>query len=137
MSAPPVSIASHLLSTIVAHARRELPRECCGLLLGNPSRIVDVIPARNVAEQPETRYTIDPEQHFVAIRLARARGVQVVGAYHSHVGSAARPSETDRVEAFADFLFLIVSLARPAAPDLTAWRLEHGNFVPVSLVRTA
>lgn len=131
-----MTIPSHLASTIVAHARREQPRECCGLLLGSPSRIADVIPTRNVAEQPDARYIIDPVHHFVAIRLARRRGVQVVGAYHSHVASAARPSPADRDEAFAEFLFLIVSLTNPSAPDLTAWRLDDGNFVPVSLVRT-
>jgi proteasome lid subunit RPN8/RPN11 len=122
-------------SRIADHARREQPHECCGLLLGTASRIVEAVPARNIAPKPSVRYTIDPDEHFAAIRLARSRGLEVVGAYHSHVRSPARPSETDRAEAFSDFVFLIVSLA-DAEPELTGWELRAGNFVPVSLVRT-
>lgn len=70
------------------------------------------------------------------MRVARSRGLEIVGAYHSHVASPPRPSEIDRAEAFPGFLFLIVSLAEPSAPELAAWELDDGNFVAVSLVRT-
>jgi proteasome lid subunit RPN8/RPN11 len=123
-------------SAIEAHARRDQPNECCGLLLGTPSEIVDLVETRNAAEQPTIRYAIDPTEHFAALRAARSQGLDVVGAYHSHVASPARPSETDRTEAFSSFLFLIVSLEQPAAAELTAWKLDGGNFVAVSLVRT-
>jgi len=131
-----MTLPAHVASAIVAHARREQPQECCGLLLGTASTIVDAIPVRNVAERPGIRYAIDPKEHFAAMRLARTRQLEVVGAYHSHVRSPARPSETDLAEAFSDFLFLIVSL-NGSEPDLAAWELQAGNFVPVSLVRTA
>ncbi len=127
---------ARVASEIEAHARRERPHECCGLLVGTVSAIVDAIPTRNVAERPAVRYAIDPTEHFAVMRRARTRGLDVVGAYHSHVASPATPSETDRTEAFSNFLFLIVSLAE-SGPNLTAWALDAGNFVPVSLVRTA
>jgi proteasome lid subunit RPN8/RPN11 len=98
---------------------------------------VDLIPTRNVSERPTVRYTIDPVEHLAAMRVARAQGHEIIGAYHSHVTSPPRPSETDRAEAFTGFLFLIVSLAEPSVPELAAWELQDGNFVPVSLVRTA
>lgn len=132
------SVALHagVAEVIEAHARRARPLECCGLLLGTASAIVDAIPTRNMSERPAMGYVIDPAEHFATIRLARLSDLEVVGAYHSHVATAARPSETDRAEAFSDFLFLIVSLAE-SATELTAWELVTGNFVPVSLVRTA
>jgi proteasome lid subunit RPN8/RPN11 len=130
-------LPSGVASAIAAHARREQPNECCGLLLGASSEIVDLVETRNVAARPASRYSIDPKEHFAALRAARARGLDVVGAYHSHVASPARPSETDRTEAFSGFVFLIVSLEQPSTPELTAWELHGGNFVPVSLVRTA
>lgn len=130
-----MTISPRVVAAIEAHAEQERPRECCGLLLGSATVIVEAIATRNLAAQP-TRYLIDPVAHFAVIRAARDRGLDVVGAYHSHVESPARPSATDRAEAFSGFLFVIVSLATPA-PDLTAWELEDGNFVPVSLVATA
>ncbi len=130
------SATAAVLDGVTAHAMRERPHECCGLLIGTGGTIVAVHEAANTAAQPCTRYTIDPVDHFAAIRRARHRGLDVVGAYHSHPGAAAVPSATDLAEAFPGFLFLIVSLAG-AAPEVTGWQLADGNFVPVRLVRTA
>ena len=38
----------------LAHARRERPEECCGLLLGDGAQIVEARPARNLADDPES-----------------------------------------------------------------------------------
>jgi len=118
---------------MVAHARREAPRECCGLLIGRDRAIEEAVPARNLADAP-TRYFMDPRDHFSALRHARSRGVQVLGFYHSHPHSAAWPSETDRAEAhYADHVYLIVSLADKEL-DIRLFRLVDGNFLELTLV---
>lgn len=124
-----------VVEAVCLHARRAAPQECCGLLIGADGEVRAHHEAANTAERPETRYIVDPRDHFAALRRAREQGLEVVGAYHSHPASPAAPSATDRAEAFADFLFLIVSLAG-AAPEVTAWQFVDGNFVPVRLVRT-
>src|SRR5688500_8341311 len=74
---------------IVGHARMEHPRECCGLLIGTPQRIVEAVAAENVAVDPMRRYEIAPADYVAQIRRCRGRdGVAVVGAYHSHPRSA-------------------------------------------------
>lgn len=123
-------------SAIVTHARQRAPHECCGLLLGNRDTIVDALPAANLAADPLRRYLIDPHDHLRALGAARQRGLEVVGAYHSHPRSTAQPSATDAAEAFSSFLFLIVGLAAEP-PELRAWAWSDGNFAPVSLVRDA
>jgi proteasome lid subunit RPN8/RPN11 len=129
-----VTLADGVESAIVDHARRTAPRECCGLLIGDDHRIVAAVPAENIATEPLRRYLINPHDHLTAIRAARARGLQVVGAYHSHPRSSAVPSGTDAAEGFSHFLFVIVGLgAEPA--ELTAWQWVDGNFTPVPLVR--
>jgi proteasome lid subunit RPN8/RPN11 len=87
--------------------------------------------ARNLHAQA-TRYLIDPADHFAAIRSARADGLEVIGAYHSHPTSAAIPSATDIAEADsgADFLYVIVSLLDD---DVRAYRIDAGIFKPLAL----
>lgn len=121
-------------AAIVAHAREEAPRECCGLLVGTQERITEAVRASNIAADPRRQYLVDPRDHLAAVRLSRARGEQVIGAYHSHPRSPAVPSATDAAEGFSHFLFIIVSLAAPA-PALSGWRWEDGNFAAVPLVR--
>jgi proteasome lid subunit RPN8/RPN11 len=120
---------------MVSHAREESPNECCGLLIGGAFEITGIERARNLRSSP-VRFLIDPEAHFAAIKRARATGLDVVGAYHSHPDSAALPSSTDHAEvSYPEFLHVIVSLADDStAPEVRAYRLVEGNFEAVELV---
>ncbi|HEY3381563.1 MAG TPA: M67 family metallopeptidase [Vicinamibacterales bacterium] len=123
------------LDAIVAHARSEAPRECCGLLLGTGRHVERTFPARNELASP-TRYQIQPEDHFAAIREARDSGVAVIGAYHSHPRSAASPSATDLEGAsYPEFVYLIVGFPPGTDPEIRAFSLASGNFVALELVR--
>ena len=117
------------LEAILRHAERANPRECCGVLVGREGEILEAVEARNLADDPN-RYFLDPEDHIVIRRRARAAGLAVVGFYHSHPHSAARPSETDRAEAtYPDHLYLIVGEG-----EVRLFRLTEGNFVETHFV---
>ena len=109
------------LDTIAAHARRDAPRECCGLLIGTDTEVsTEAVPVANEADDPLRRYEVPPIAHLAQIRRCRelkATGVNVgvVGAYHSHPRSAAEPSPTDREQAFQDFLCVIDRACRRCA----------------------
>ena len=113
------------------HAREEAPRECCGLLIGKGDSIARTVRARNLNSRA-TRYLIDPEDHFAAIRSARTEGLEVIGAYHSHPSSAPVPSTTDVAEANSgsDFVYVIVSLLDDA---VRAYRIDGGVYKPLAL----
>jgi proteasome lid subunit RPN8/RPN11 len=128
-----VTIARAALDDVIAHGIREAPRECCGILVGSATGISEAIAARNIADRP-TRFLIDPQDHIDAIRGARARGLDVLGFYHSHPHSSALPSETDRAEAsYPDHLYLIVGLASEP-PEIRLFRLTDGNFLELAFV---
>ena len=104
------------------------------MLLGLGDEVVDAVRARNIADDPATRFLIDPADHFAARRDARARGLEVVGFYHSHPRSAAEPSARDIAEfSYPNHLYLIVSLrAEPA--EIALFRFVDGNFHRLSFV---
>jgi proteasome lid subunit RPN8/RPN11 len=126
-----VEIPADVIRDMLAHAREEAPRECCGLLVGKGQSLVRSVRARNL-DTKATRYLIDPEDHFGAIRAARAEGLEVVGAYHSHPSSTPVPSATDIAEANSgsDFLYVIVSLVNE---DVRAYRIDTGVCKPLAL----
>src|SRR4029450_2689915 len=97
-------------AVLLAHAREEAPRECCGLLVGTGTTIDDCIRTANLDQAPN-RSRIAPAAHLAANRRLRGSGRGVIGAYHSHPHSPAIPSPTDYREAYySDFIWLIVSL---------------------------
>lgn len=126
---------------LITHARTEAPRECCGLLVGQPGLVERIIPATNVRAS-EVSYLIDPREHFAAIRSARSEGLSVIGGYHSHPRSQALPSATDLAEgAGQDFLSVIAAPAVRGGWRLGAFFLLSspgdtgvGNFVEAPLV---
>lgn len=130
---PPVAVPAAVIEAVLAHAADAAPREACGLLIGSGGRVHRMVRARNLASL-ESRYEIAAADHFAAVRAARDEGLEVVGAYHSHPGSPAEPSATDREAAFAGFLFAIASPV--PHPHLRVWELIDGNFAERRLVRT-
>ena len=131
---PAVTLPAAVEARIIAHARQAAPAECCGLLLGTPLAIHEARPAPNAADDVVRQYRIDPREHLEAIREARRRAWDVIGAYHSHPRTAALPSPTDAREAFGGFVFVIVGF-EAGRPDVRAWRWQEGNFASVPLVR--
>ena len=89
--------------------------------------------ARNT-KRSRTRFQVEPADHFAAIRRARAGGLEIVGAYHSHPSGPSGPSETDRARLTDPSMFhVIISLAH-GTRTVRAFRLTEGNFSPLELV---
>jgi proteasome lid subunit RPN8/RPN11 len=124
-----ITLPAAVVADVVAHARDEAPRECCGLLIGSGDTVVRSERAGNL-DAAATRYLIDPKDHFAAIRTARSDGHEVIGAYHSHPSSAPIPSRTDIAEANSGprFLYLIVSLVDD---EVRAYRIVDGQPVRI------
>ena len=129
-----VRIADWGLRAVLGHAREAAPEECCGLLLGLGQQIVEAVRARNIADHPDTRFLIDPADHFAALRSARACGLEVVGFYHSHPTSPAEPSARDVAElTYPGHLYAIVSL-QSAPAEMRLFRFDSGSFERVPFV---
>lgn len=121
------------VDVMLADARRALPNECCGLLIGNAVVIDRAAPARNLRASPD-RYLIDPADHCAALRVARAAGFEVVGAYHSHPDGTLRPSAVDCREAtYPEFIYAIVSPEGARRGRVAAFRLRRDGFDEVRL----
>jgi proteasome lid subunit RPN8/RPN11 len=124
-----VKITQQVVAGMIAHARDESPRECCGLLAGDSGLIDEWVRTRNVRASA-VAYEIDPGEHISVRKSLRARGRLVLGAYHSHPRTAAVPSGTDVAEAYydRDFLYVIVSLEREP-PDVRAYQVDRGALI--------
>ena len=120
-------VTSGTIATLIAEAQRAHPRECCGLLLGQGSRVALAQPAANVHPDPARHFEIDPQTLIAAHRAARAGGLELLGYYHSHPNGLAGPSQTDRAMASGDGR----AWAIVAAGEVTWWRDAPKGFEPL------
>ncbi|HVO55513.1 MAG TPA: M67 family metallopeptidase [Solirubrobacterales bacterium] len=127
-------ISQALIDEMVAHAREDLPNECCGMIGGRDGAATAVVRVENAAASP-LRYEMDPQGQFNALRSIEDDGDELLGIYHSHTKSAAYPSQTDVNQAVAwpEQVYVIVSLADEAAPDVKAFLLQDLKIANVSL----
>jgi proteasome lid subunit RPN8/RPN11 len=131
-------IATRLLDEIVAWCIEGRPNESCGLLAG-PMLAADggaptrFLPLGNAAASPY-RYLIDPQEQLRAVLDIDEAGEEVWGIVHSHVASAAVPSDTDvGLAGWPDALYLICSLA-VEPPVVRAWSIRDGSVRELPLV---
>jgi proteasome lid subunit RPN8/RPN11 len=89
-----VRLSQAHLDAMIAHALEDAPVECCGMLAAKAGVVATVQRARNKEASPY-RFSIDPLETKRAEEAMDCRGEELVGFYHSHTGSEARPSPTD------------------------------------------
>jgi proteasome lid subunit RPN8/RPN11 len=109
--------------------------EVCGVLAGThgaegePSVVTRTYATENVAETPEIRYLIDPEEQLEAIEAAEDDGLGVVGFYHSHPTGPTEPSETDAARAtWPGHSYVICALDGYPFVGSWRWRGDEAGF---------
>lgn len=137
---PVLKISGDRLQTILNHAENSYPQECCGLLLGtidsDTKIVVEVWQTENAwraeAEEywpeetdftEERRYAIAPEIILKAMKQGRERSLSIVGIYHSHPDNPAKPSEFDRLYAWPEYSYVILSVLGGKATEVLSWSL--------------
>ena len=123
-----------LADEIVAHAREDLPNECCGIVASQNGEAVKVYRAHNVHESP-LRFEIDSRDLIRIYSDIEGSGHELGSMYHSHTKSAAYPSQTDVnfAQDWPGLIWLIVSLADRDAPEIKAFRITGPDIEEVEL----
>jgi proteasome lid subunit RPN8/RPN11 len=128
-----VNLPAPLADEILTHTRAGLPNEACGLLAGDSSGVHAVYPTVNADPSPVS-YTIDPAGHFAALQDAERRGLELIGAFHSHVDGPPYPSPRDVAGAAEpDWIWLVIGPMRGVA-ELRAYRIQDGRVTEEELV---
>jgi proteasome lid subunit RPN8/RPN11 len=136
----------HLREELVSLARSGDPDEVCGILAGSSGAVSRVFPVRNTADEVEAdrgvfrdrttgeatpgrrpvHYYMDPRDQLRVYNELDALGLDVVGYYHSHTHTEARPSPTD-VRLASDLTPLYVLVSLTDQPNVRAWRITKGD----------
>ncbi len=131
-----LQIPNFLLDQVIAHCRGELPEEACGVLLGpaGGDLVDEIVLAENLAHSA-TAYTLDPLVYLRSELAAEARGAALLGVFHSHPTSEARPSALDIAQAPEPaWHYLLIGLHGPD-PEVRSWRIVADEATEESVVR--
>jgi proteasome lid subunit RPN8/RPN11 len=131
-----IEIAAKPWQIMVAHAEQTYPAECCGAMLGQvqgeKKLVTEALPLENAfSGKQDDHYEIRPEDLLAADKAARAKGLDLIGIFHSHPDCAAYFSETDLKNSCPWYSFVVLSIengkfrhANSFLPDLDQTRAE-------------
>ena len=121
-----LALPKAFIDEMVAHARKEAPNECCGIIAGQDGRAVKLFRAKNSEASPYL-YNVDPQDLFRIYRECDENGWDFLTIYHSHTASEAYPSPTDvRLAFWPETYYVLVSLQDPQNPVVRAFRIVDG-----------
>jgi len=126
------ALPANVRRAVIAHARREYPRECCGFLIGHRERVLHALPLPNVDSRPRVRFRIDDRHHIEVRRMLRRfqPPLAIVGVYHSHPDGPAEPSAADCREAnYSAWIFAVVAVSRLSA-QVKLFKIRGGRAHP-------
>lgn len=123
------------LDEIVAHAVRDAPDECCGLVVGRDGTASFARALENLAASP-FRFDIDGRE-LIAFAFADEGEDELVAIYHSHTRSAPYPSQTDANFAAGwpgvEWLIVGIPKAKDAEPEVRSYLIDDGTISEVQL----
>lgn len=129
-----IRIPAQVKEAMLSHAFECHPEESCGLIAGPAADNVSMAyPLTNVLHS-HTNYTIDPVEHFRALKHAESREWELIGVFHSHPHSGAFPSVTDvRLAVEDEWLYLLVGMERFDRPLIRGFRIRGGQVFEEAL----
>jgi proteasome lid subunit RPN8/RPN11 len=123
-----VVIPREHVDAMVRHAREEFPNEACGMLASRNGVVVHTYTMRNADASPVS-YRIDPQEQLRVMMEIDDRDWDLGAIFHSHTRTRAYPSPTDiRLAFYPDTLYIIISLADPAAPEVRGYRIADSEI---------
>ena len=125
-----------IISKLFEHSLLEDPNECCGLLLGNDEKVIEIRNLNNVHDNPMTRYEIDRKDLMKVQKYCDNNNMEILGVYHSHTHSQAYPSPTDieiarLIKDFFDPYYILISLIEKIRPIIRGYKIDLDSVTEI------
>lgn len=122
-----------IVEQLYVQAEREAPVESCGYLAGTEGRVTRHFPMMNI-DGKEDHFSFDPQEQFRVLKAARQEGLRIIGIYHSHPASPARPSPEDvRLAYDPTVVYVIISLLG-STRSIRGFYIRKGEIVEEPLI---
>ena len=125
-----LELPQSLIDEMVAHARDDLPNECCGIIARSAGGELSLYRTTN-AEASPWRFNIPAPELLHLYNAIEGAGGDMLVIYHSHVASEARPSPTDlniarMHKGAAEWPYWVLVSLEHEEPSVRAWRIDDG-----------
>jgi [CysO sulfur-carrier protein]-S-L-cysteine hydrolase len=94
-----IVLSKNQIDILKQHSQKNSPNEACAILFGKTDdddiTIKEVFLTKNIENSP-VNFTIAPEELILAYDTSEKKNLEISAIFHSHPGSVAYPSTTDK-----------------------------------------
>ena len=121
-----LTLPREMVDRVLAHARRDHPDECCGVIAGRDGVATRMWEMDNADRSP-TGFTFDSAQWLQVYREVDDADEEFLVVYHSHTMTEAYPSRTDvRWSRETEFAHWLLVSTRAETDEVRAYTIEDG-----------
>jgi proteasome lid subunit RPN8/RPN11 len=130
MNPKEITFSRKLVTQLIHQAQLTPDVEICGFISARNDIPQHCYPVKNIAETPETRFLMDPEQQVASMSKIRDEGEDVFAIYHSHPTADPVPSAMDIEQSnYSDAYYLIISLNTKGLVEMRCFQLLHDENI--------
>jgi proteasome lid subunit RPN8/RPN11 len=121
---------------MILHSRQGLPNESCGLVAGEivgEEKTVRAVYGLANTDKSAEHFSMSPEEQFRAIKDMRNKGWVLLGNFHSHPATPARPSPEDIRLAFDPSLSYVIISFQKDPPVIKSFLIRQGQTAEESV----
>ena len=128
-----LTLPKAMVEQVLAHARRDHPDECCGVIAARDGVATRLFEMDN-AERSPTGFTFDSAEWLKVYRDLDDADEEPWVVYHSHTMTEAYPSRTDiRWSETAGFPYWLLVSTRAEEDEVRAYTIAGGVVTEVEL----
>jgi len=133
-----LKIKHRYFESIEKHALKVFPLECCGLLIGKMGKgifeVKEVVQAENV-HKSEVSFEADAELVYRALDAAEAKGLDLIGIYHSHPNMRAYVSAVDAeiMKLWPNVAWLVLGVSENQIIEKKVFMLKESKIVGLEI----
>lgn len=115
-----LQLPATIYEELANHAKRELPLESVGMLIGKDGLVFEYLPLINELQSP-TRFLTEARSMLQAEKHRRQLGCDVLAIVHSHPTSEPIPSQYDVADHYSNDVMCVILSLQDAEPHMRAW----------------
>jgi proteasome lid subunit RPN8/RPN11 len=122
-----------MVDQVIAHARRDHPDECCGVIAGRDGTATRLFEMDNADRSP-TGFTFDSAEWLRVYREIDDADEDQLVVYHSHTATEAYPSRTDVLwSRTTEFQHWLLVSTRAEEDEVRSYVITDGEVVEEEL----
>lgn len=128
-----MKIKKEIFEKIIEYVKEDQEKERCGIIAGKEGIGEKVYFLKNISENPQMCYLIDPVEQIKVFKEMRNEGLELLSIFHSHIGAEPYPSKRDIELAYYPEAYYLIFSVKGEYVEYSAFLIKESGIEEVEI----